>query len=585
MGIAALRYTQRTGLSIQDEIREPFSIPFHDFEKAVVRRLLGDNFDEALTGAVAYMAMAMRMGHLCVRINKERLRPDPASLIHDNVEETDLLRWAKEIKSGLKKLPEKLRSENGPIVQIDYPDGRQGFYFKRNWELELDLHRLLTEMDRSPPKILFSKEKVLEKLSNIGEKLLPEQAEAIEKALSRRLTVVTGGPGTGKSYTAARFLEVYRSLIPDKTPVVALAAPTGKAAANLQQKISEGSFEAKTIHALLEMGRNGRRRFDSSCLEADVVIIDECSMIDAPLMCELLAAVKPGARLILLGDNDQLPPVEVGSLFADMVDMLGQKESLATSRLLTCVRAELKGIIDLAEAVNTGCPEVLFPLLDEGREGIQWHEQEDREAAELALKMIAKDFDFLEDDPEQVADHFSSKRLLAPLRKGVAGLEQLNERLAEKHYRVSRSKRMKVWLAPVIATANDYRLGVYNGEGGLLMRHMGIGRFKPHAVAGDVILLRDSEGNWRHLPAALLPHVELAYCLSVHKSQGSEFDEVLLLLPSNAASFGKEVVYTGITRAKRSLQLFTTKATLKRALSSSSRRISGLTAALPSSLT
>lgn len=579
------------------------------FDGAVVDSILGgQERSDALDAFVAYLSMAARSGHLCVRWKNGTFSPEPLSLIHQ-MDETDpaaqgqALSFVTLVQNGHDQLVETLCAPPGsasrsPVVRCCRRNGDVDYYLRRYWKLEQALLLQLERLSEGTPAVSVDIESVIEQ-DDFKASFLPEQAQAVISALQRGLTVVTGGPGTGKSYTAASFLRWFRRalVMGDRTsPVqVALAAPTGKAAANLQGALGTVTAgndieieRAKTLHGLLGIRRDGTRAPNASQLEADVIIVDECSMVDAAMMLNLLSAVKTGARLVLLGDSDQLPPVEVGSLFADFVDML-EKESSAENlvRLHTCVRAELQGIIHVAHAVNAGDAAELSSLLEEGSEGIFWKEADDEQATEYVVQQAVSEYQTIAgDDYAERHLAYSRYRVLSPMRRGPLGVQALNAAIGERLYQQAVSDQAAVFIAPVMATANDHRLHIHNGETGLLIKQVRGSHWDGTAIAPDDELLfpcHEEEGEWRRLPAAVLPRSELAYCMSVHKSQGSEFRHVVLLVPENSAVFGREIVYTGVTRAKRQLDIVASRQALKNTLARSSRRLSGLGRSLAAS--
>jgi exodeoxyribonuclease V alpha subunit len=468
-----------------------------------------------------------------------------------------------------------------PICQ----DGNR-YYLQRYWTLEtecldyLQLHFLNKEITPSKNIPFPPIEKKITDMLDEG-KLLPEQAQAISKASQSLLTLITGGPGTGKTYTAGILLRTLWEMIPPEERSdfkIALAAPTGKAAANLEASIrralvsAEGFTppSAQTLHQLLKINKNNKRRV-SVALTADLILIDESSMIDMNLMSQLLQAIKPGARLVLLGDRHQLPSVEAGAIFADFISCFESHphERVALATLNTCLRAELKGIIDLATCVNEGKEIESLTLLDQSLNGIRRLNNEEPLKGKLQQKRllahVLPHFPIvtrLPEDPWSVLEQFSRFRILTPMRKGILGVESLNSAIQQ----AMQKKMCSVF--PIIVMQNDHRLGLFNGEVGLLV--------KEGSVEFALFASRDTRQAVRRIPRLLMPRFEYAYCLSIHKSQGSEFDHVVLLLPEGSQCFGREALYTGITRAKKQLDIWSPDATLQHMIRSVSRRQSGV---------
>jgi exodeoxyribonuclease V alpha subunit len=369
-----------------------------------------------------------------------------------------------------------------PLVVADV----NRLYLKRNW---VDETRVIDNLKRlvgpfPNPPVAF-------------EGLTADQEAAAQMAMCQAVSIITGGPGTGKTHIAKAVAQA----VGDR---VVLMAPTGKAAAGLQQIGSH--VRAGTVHAIL--GIRSRRDFlkEGSYLPADLVIVDECSMMDASLFAYLLGSISKGTRLVLMGDADQLPAVGSGSLFADLVDLL------PTTRLKQVLRSREEKILSLAEAIRRGDGDEVVRRIEPWDE--RWRE---------------------------------GGCILSCMREGPLGVNALNQ-------------RFKAVPAPIILKRTNYDVGLYNGETGLLMHD--------HALfSGD-----------RKIPLGKLPEYEYAYALSVHKSQGSEFDHVTILVPKGSEVFGREVLYTAVTRARHSICLAGDVETIRQTALRSSRKISGLRA-------
>ncbi len=377
-------------------------------------------------------------------------------------------------------------------------------YLRRNWECESRFLCNLKRIRSSPP----SREIILPNLSEQG--LNAEQQMAVQRAIVQSLTLISGGPGTGKTFTAAVLIRLF---LESGIKKIAVAAPTGKATANLRNALGHDGEKCviKTLHALLKSSAK------PTSVYADLILVDEGSMVDAHLMASLFQAVRSGARLVMLGDRNQLPPVESGHFFADLAC-----DSQLTVELKTCLRAELQEIIDLAEAVKKGEAIPAAPL-----PGVK----------ELIQQLMER--------PQQ---------LLTPLRKGPYGSDQLNQLLYQEHQK--RGARN----IPILITVNDPHLSLYNGDVGVLKQDEQCATF----------------ADGRSIPQYLLPHYEYAYALSVHKSQGSEYDRVLIVLPQGSEVFGREMLYTALTRAKKGVTLLAHPGVLETIVKTHSNRLSGI---------
>ena len=454
------------------------------------------------------------------------------------------------------------------------------------------------------------------------------QRAAAVLALRQRFVVISGGPGAGKTYTVARILALIAALAPRK-PRIALAAPTGKAALRLQESIRSAKIgsatlpqhlaaniadQAQTLHRLLgvQADRPGFRRNAANPLHLDLLILDEASMIDVPLMAALLEALPPSCRIILLGDRDQLASVEAGNLFADlcgngeihwshalvreMQNLVGQGEfpvaqlapvasaahgdpgdpgPLADSLVL--LRAshrfrEGSGIGALARAVNSGNPEKVQATLELRFPDLHI---EDSAAPGSAAWLRDRIEHFLlplfaAASPQAALQELGRRRILCALREGPSGVEGLN-RLAETIFRRTRRIAQTARLypgMPIIILRNDYTLGLFNGDAGVLW---------PDAQGSLQAWVEQENGMTRAVGLSRLPAWQTSYVITVHKSQGSEFAEVLLIPPpEDAPVLSRELLYTGVTRAKNGLTLACRGETLLRMVQRRVVRHSGL---------
>lgn len=543
--------------------------------------------DEACAALICHLSVASRQGHLCVSID-DIIDPDPKEIW----QQTD------------KNLIDSISEENWDLVRSLIKAGAKTFevnrlpicrhgtkyYLQRYWSLETEvIQHLAPLLSEEKPQfsldLIQAKTKVDELLK--ANKLLPEQADAILRGCENALTVIIGGPGTGKTYTAGIFLRTFWECLPAEERSkcrIRLAAPTGKAAANLEasmRRAFEGLSEkpnicAQTLHMLLNVRQNVYSG-EVAKLDADLVLVDESSMIDVNLMRQLLAAHKPGARLVLLGDRYQLPPVEAGSLFADLVRYFSASGSLKHFvELSRCMRAELKSIVDLSQHVNEGDDAKVLEVLQEGKhEGVSFQILEEKSnplsiRKQLLAYALTKFpvIDRMPKQPQHMLSHFAHFKILTPLRQGMLGMQELNALFFDA---ISARSSNKEWFGvPIMIVRNHYRMGLFNGESGVLIKH-NIQPSKDYALFPS-----RGEEEVRRIPALLLPEHEYAFCASIHKSQGSEYEHVLMLLPEGSEVFGREALYTGITRARRSIEIWSTPTILKAMIERQSIRHSGI---------
>ncbi len=461
------------------------------------------------------------------------------------------------------------------------------------------------------------------------------QKVACAIALRGRLTIVTGGPGTGKTFTAARFLALLYAAADDRDGLrIALTAPTGKAAARLEQSIGEALAAlhsslgeamplrelsdrigpACTLHGLLGTRPDTRRfRHDAAHpLDVDVVIVDEASMVHVEMMNALLVALPAQARVLLLGDKDQLASVEAGAVLGELCrDADRARYTSDTARYLkaTTGLSIPDGSLDeagsplaqqtvmlrrsrrfsgdigrLAQAVNGGDAEAAIRLLQAGSASpIAWKLSTSTHAVlDLAsegyrtyLEAIRRRPTSIEDRSQwlrTVLDAFDTFRILCAVREGEWGVAGLNRAIVERLAQDGLLTNSGEWYEgrPVIVTRNDHGLGVFNGDIGIALR-----------VSPEAPNLRACFSNGtkvRTVGVGRLGHVETAFAMTVHKSQGSEFDHTVLVLPPEGNPLTtRELAYTGITRARSAFTLVSAgREALADAIAQTTRRSSGL---------
>lgn len=351
-------------------------------------------------------------------------------------------------------------------------------------------------------------------------------ADLSARIAAGRFEVVTGGPGTGKTWTATRRVAAE----PDRR--IAIAAPTGKAANRLQKDLQE--LKPATLHRLLgaQPDTNAFRHGRDNPLAADLVIVDEASMIPLDLMAALLAAVRPDAQLVLLGDADQLASVEAGSVLADICAAGGKHITVLTESHRF---GRFPGIGALAAAANAGDTDAFTAAFAE-------HEEIERvsfAADAFAAQVVDGYRGYLSalNDPAAALDALRQFQVLCALRSGDWGVVALNRRIETALAAAGLVDPETHWYdgRPVMVTRNDYALGLFNGDIGVTIDRR--------------VWFRVDGGMKSFLPSRL-PDCETSLAMTVHKSQGSEFDHTVLVLPEVASPIlTRELVYTAITRA------------------------------------
>lgn len=429
-----------------------------------------------------------------------------------------------------------------------------------------------------------------------GDQEVDWQQLAVDLAQHTDFLIIAGGPGTGKTTTVTRILAQLVTQGVDSARIL-LAAPTGKAAMRMQEAIRHTKQrlalpaplaeripeQARTLHRLLGYVPNQIqfKHHAGNPLLADVVIVDEASMIDISLMTHLFEAVPNHAKLILLGDKDQLASVETGSIFRDLCSGTALAHNMVTLQKSYRFLAK-DGIGQLAQAIRHADQKRLLDVLDsaefadvslnETQRHLNpaWLLEQGWQAYVEAIK---------QGDIDAAFQAFNTLRILTPLRKGRQGVEHLNA-LVDKF--MQRALALNTFNAsnwysgrPVMVTQNDYRQNLFNGDIGLTLVN----------AKGElrVWFPTDEVGRYRAIPPIRLPMHETAWAMTIHKSQGSEFERVLLILPEaeDLALIGRELLYTAVTRAKRGIHILATRATLAQAL----HRVMPLSSQLQAKLT
>jgi exodeoxyribonuclease V alpha subunit len=466
-------------------------------------------------------------------------------------------------------------------------DGAGRLYLHRSWEYERQVAEGILSRNRRMPfdqKLLHS---ALDGYFPPYHGMPDLQREAALTALTHRFSVISGGPGTGKSSTVARILALLIELSGDVPPEIALAAPTGKAAMRLRQSILQAAgrldrppavgsrlpSDVTTIHRLLGVKSSGGgfRHNRDNRLTCDILVIDEASMIDLPLMANLLEALRDDARIILLGDRDQLASVEAGSVLADICAGRGE-DGVAVTQLTKSYRfGDDSGIGVLSRLINAGDGTAAVDLMESGNhDDLVWrHLPNGRSFEEEFITSVRGRYDayIQASTPEEALDALDSFRILSPLRSGIYGVENLNRLCLASLGLRWMADEQQCRLMPLTVTGNSYELGLFNGDTGVVMEHHG----RP------AVWFNDLDGGLRHISPLRLPPHETAFALTIHKSQGSEFDKLLLILPDRMSeALSRELLYTAVTRARHQVEIWAAPDVFSRAVERRSERSSGL---------
>lgn len=489
----------------------------------------------------------------------------------------------------------------------------QQLYLYRYWQLE---QAVATQIARIKSQAITPVN-----LSERDHNLLtdPQQKQALEMVAKQGLNIITGGPGTGKTYTLAHMIAVLHEALPNIR--IAMAAPTGKAAQRMQEALQKAlhseklqAFELETLkqvqpvtlHRLLGLGRLGRPRFHAKQpLPYDVIVVDEASMLDLSLSQMLLAAVPDSARLILLGDADQLASVDVGTVLADLqqtsvladnwVNLITTRRFASGARIgamahfiqqehvpasvlnqfeqQVVAASELQVIaldqVEIDQLQLQYLPEInpttrlqLEPYYDQLMYGYQAYAD--------AIKQAQDQTDF-EQYVQQAIQHFDHYRILTAIRHGDLGLNKINQQIEQRFLASVGKLKQGDWYTgrPVMMTYNDYQLGLSNGD-------IGICFWREQEGQSQFEVYFPSLEKWV-LATRLPKSIETAFALTIHKSQGSEFTHTAVVLDQQAKNLlSKELIYTAITRAKKVVSLLVDRDAFTQALCVRTTRISGL---------
>lgn len=536
---------------------------------------LGQETDEHVALAVALAVRALRGGSVCVDLSTIA-----------QLAAADGLTWPQPAQWLAAVRASSLLGEP-PVLHLD--DNRL-LYLDRYWLEEKQVCDDLLGLLGSRPE---AEVPAFERLFPTG---YEEQREAAEISLAHGVTVLTGGPGTGKTTTVARLLALLAEqaeLSGSPRPRIALAAPTGKAAARLaeavQHEVAEldpadrarlGDLRATTLHRLLGSKPNTSARFRhdrGNRLPHDVIVVDETSMVSLTMMARLLEAVRPGARLILVGDPEQLASVEAGAVLADLVDGLSARSDVRVAALRTSHRFG-KAIGTLAEAIRVADADRAVEVLRSGEEHIEFLEEDDitpRMRSILVPHALRLREAALLGSADVALTTLDEHRLLCAHRQGPFGVQHWNRQVQTWLDEETGQPPWSQWYAgrPLLVTANDYGLRVFNGETGVVVANPGGLRAVIASAAGPL-----------NFATGRLSDVETMHAMTIHKSQGSQAEEVTVLLPpQDSRLLTRELLYTAVTRAKRKVRVVGSDASVRAAIGRRAVRASGLAQRLQSS--
>jgi exodeoxyribonuclease V alpha subunit len=577
----------------------PIDIALADFAK---RKAIANNDLAAASAAV--LSHQSEEGHSCIYLaDFENTKAEPFSSF-PSVEE-----WkAKLFESGLMG-----EADDKKLFIIDQFDR---LFLYRFWKAESYIAKLIgIKISQS------EKREISDNSRELLRQLFPKasednevdwQAVAAISALKSNFSVISGGPGTGKTTTVAKIIVALLSNCPEMK--IALCAPTGKAAGRLTESIKmqlenlgpigstpkDFSFEAKTIHRLLGfMPGRGRFRFNKdNTLPYDCVILDEASMVDLPMMKAVFSALNEKTKLILLGDENQLLSVYTGSVMGDICQAaveLGNGEKIAGD--YKNIFSSENNIDDFVQSFSSSITHLLkswrfISSPEIGRLANAILQNNNEEAGKILSgneyesirffsnnnKTIIKEIISLANtiikskSVEEAHSKFSNFRILCAANKGKSGVHEINK-IVESSLPTNRHKIYNGM--PVMILENSYNIGVFNGDIGICWQEGGI----------FYTFFADSENNLKRIKTSLLPNYQSAWAMSIHKSQGSEFDKIYIILPDKFSEIlSRQLLYTAITRARKEITFMADINIILQSINNKITRKSGLQSAIINSI-
>ncbi len=581
----------------------------------------------------ALLSRATAMGNVCLDLSfwaeKQLLKNET---VNDSILGPSLAEWNKILRGC------PVIGQPGDVCPLIL-DEKNRLYLYRYWEYEQLLVKSLRKRVNCK-SIAVDLDQLTAEIDQVflgAETSKPDwQRIAVLTSVLQSVCIISGGPGTGKTSLIPKILAVLIKLFDFETNRIYLAAPTGKAAARLVDAIQTAKLnlhynnsiisampaEAFTIHRMLQPipGSTSFKYNAERLLPADVVIVDEASMVDLPLMSKLIQALPLNTKVILIGDKDQLASVEAGAILGDicacgkvqvfsktysrLLETITQKKmpktietETSSSGLQDCIVILQKnyrfpsesGIGHLSRLITEGNDSGLIDFLKSEPHEIKWHQENMNSFFQiLAEKIMIGYSDYLAaKDPLVALEAFNRFRILCAVNFGPFGVKTING-FAEAILRDSGliafnpivsgyENTDNYWYPgkPVMITANDYKLGLFNGDIGIVVNDLQLGNHE------SSVFFRGTDGNARRILPHQLPAHDTVFAMTVHKSQGSEFEEVMLLLPEmDYPVLTRELLYTAVTRARKKISIWGQANVLRSAVNRPVQRASGLRDAL-----
>lgn len=487
-----------------------------------------------------------RKGHLCMRIMEETCLPT-------------LPVTSKEFYTILQEGATKL--ENSLVIKYEIEKGNLSkpiifydnhYYLQQNFVFEEILIKQINVLETYQTS--HEKKETIEDFLQTSS-LNDQQKRSVNQVFSTPISIISGGPGRGKTYTASMIVRIFLSMYANKKVIV--TAPTGKATLRLQESIDieDPRIIFSTLHSLLQIQPERNVLEKPILLGKNLIIVDEASMIDIKLFAKLMQSVQAGTILVFMGDENQLPPVEIGTVFSELCNYAKASGRIGYTLLHQCMRTDLTHILHLSDKIHKG---------ESIREHcIPWGSNNVLDLLPLSFWKYARSVVY-SGDPLLALNILPEMQILSCLRQGERGATSINRQILNR-LSLYEGKNKNICI-PILITKTSECANLINGEIGILLQQ------GPVPTAKDFAVFIKSDNKIIKVSRLMLPAYEEAFVISVHKSQGSEFNSVIVLIGEGSEKFGREIIYTAITRAKKDITIIADIDSMEQCLQRTSKK-------------
>ena len=558
------------------------SIDFHFSQKMM--DLSKDHSFEFETSA-KLLSYELNQGNVCLNLQ------DNLHHIKKVKKEFKLHDWISGLKSNA------VVGNPGEFKPLILDEENKRLYLQRYWAYESSLSKYITRIlgIKNPDLDTVIANACIQKAyKNSKNTIHKAQEQAIKNAITYQFSLISGGPGTGKTYVISKILEVFSDFYKNKHFRIAMATPTGKAANRLKETLTKENLEkgpnakVSTLHRLLGYIKNSIyfKYNQENLLQLDCLIVDETSMVDLALLSKLIAALPEKCKLILLGDKNQLTSVNAGSVFADLCSTNNASFKLQMTELDQSHRFDKNsGIGRLSQAVKLGDDNACITFLKSKESTqVQWNKLPEPNHFKTVLDIDRYKSLFSKPEISEAFRVLQSFMILCALKNGFYGALKINRMMEELMAQKGWMGKNSTWYRgrPIMILKNDYQLDLFNGDMGIILsdpKNPGKLRAFFPALSGD------AKDIYRSYSPSRLPQHETTFATTIHKSQGSEYNEICLILPKeNSKALTKELFYTGITRARKKIVLWADEKIILESIKTSILRKSGLKDSLDAGL-